>query len=53
MYLFGAGGHCKAIIDMIVSDLKLNISGIYDDSQNNRKYLGLSHNPNSKIKAFL
>jgi sugar O-acyltransferase (sialic acid O-acetyltransferase NeuD family) len=33
MYLYGAGGHCKAIIDMIISDLKLPISGVYDDSK--------------------
>ncbi|WP_394749409.1 acetyltransferase [Spongiimicrobium salis] len=32
MYLFGAGGHCKAIIDMIVSDLDEDITGIFDDN---------------------
>lgn len=31
MYLFGAGGHCKAIIDMIISDLGRKISGVFDD----------------------
>ncbi len=32
MYLYGAGGHCKAIIDMVISDLDLTITGIFDDN---------------------
>jgi sugar O-acyltransferase (sialic acid O-acetyltransferase NeuD family) len=56
MYLYGAGGHCKAIIDIIVSDLKLNVSGIYDHSKKLEHILGypiththvekLNHPPN-------
>jgi sugar O-acyltransferase (sialic acid O-acetyltransferase NeuD family) len=50
MYLFGAGGHCKAIIDMIVSDLKLNISGIYDDSKIIENILGYPITQIQKLK---
>lgn len=32
IYLLGGGGHGKAIIDMIVSDLKMKIKDIYDDT---------------------
>lgn len=34
MYIYGAGGHGKAIIDLIISDFGLEIEGLFDDSEN-------------------
>ena len=34
MYIFGAGGHGKAIIDLIISEFGLKIDGLFDDNQN-------------------
>ena len=33
IYLYGAGGHGKAIIDLLVSELDVEIKGIYDDNK--------------------
>jgi len=33
MYIFGAGGHGKAIIDLIISEFGQEIEGLFDDGQ--------------------
>ena len=32
MYLYGAGGHGKAVLDMIISDCGLKVLGVFDDN---------------------
>jgi acetyltransferase EpsM len=34
MYLYGASGHCKVIIDIINESKECSIDGIVDDSPN-------------------
>lgn len=34
MYIFGAGGHGKAIIDLITSEFEQKIEGLFDDNEN-------------------
>ncbi|MEZ4811230.1 MAG: acetyltransferase [Allomuricauda sp.] len=33
MYIFGAGGHGKAVIDLVISDCNLPIEGLFDDNE--------------------
>lgn len=46
MYIFGAGGHGKAIIDLVISDFGLKIKGLFDD-RDNGEVMGI---PVSNIK---
>ena len=41
MYLFGASGHCKVIIDIIASVQDLTINGIVDDYPNQEELCGI------------
>ena len=41
MYLFGASGHCKVIIDIIASGKDLTIKGIVDDYSNQEELCGI------------
>lgn len=41
MYIFGAGGHGKAIIDLIISEFGLEIEGLFDDNENG-EVMGIS-----------
>ena len=41
MYLYGASGHCKVIIDAITSTQKLTIKGIVDDHPNEEVLYGI------------
>ncbi|RYC51434.1 acetyltransferase [Flagellimonas olearia] len=36
MYIFGAGGHGKAIIDLVVSDSEFDVDGLFDDNENGK-----------------
>ncbi|RTY86006.1 acetyltransferase [Flavobacterium sp. RSP15] len=41
MYLYGASGHCKVIIDTIASTQQLTINGIVDDHPNQDELYGI------------
>ncbi|MGV6845134.1 MAG: acetyltransferase [Lutibacter sp.] len=41
MYLYGASGHAKVIIDIIKSSSNLKIDGIFDDNENLKQLLGI------------
>lgn len=40
-YLFGASGHAKAVVDILCSLTKIEISGIFDDDENIKGFLDI------------
>jgi acetyltransferase EpsM len=58
MYLYGASGHAKVIIDIIQSSSDLKIDGIFDDNENLEELLGIpvqkiQNVENLKNKSFI
>jgi len=49
MYLYGASGHCKVVIDSIESSTSKKIEGIFDDNINLKKILNI---PIFKYQTF-
>lgn len=41
MYLYGASGHCKVIIDSVLATNNSNIEGVFDDADNIKDILGV------------
>lgn len=42
VYLYGAGGHCKVVLDQLLSDKKYNVKLILDDASIDNTMLGVS-----------
>jgi acetyltransferase EpsM len=58
MYLYGASGHCKVIIDIINSSTDKNIEGVFDDNRSlesvlNIKVIDFKGFDTSKIKELI
>ena len=49
MYLYGASGHCKVIIDSIQSSSSKKIEGVFDDNINLKEILNI---PVFKYETF-
>lgn len=52
MYLFGASGHCKVIIDVIASSQELKINGIVDDDPHLEALYGIPIYNINKFDTF-
>nr|WP_245745600.1 acetyltransferase [Flavobacterium urocaniciphilum] len=42
VYLYGAGGHCKVVLDILLCENKFNVKQILDDAPNDNTILGVS-----------
>ena len=52
MYLYGASGHCKVIIDTISSTKQLTIKGIVDDNPNQELLYGIPVFKTNEFETF-
>lgn len=52
MYLFGASGHCKVVIDVIASTQELTIKGIVDDNPHLEELYGIPIFNTNSFEAF-
>ena len=41
MYLYGASGHCKVIIDIVRSSLEMVVEGVFDDNKTAKEILDI------------
>ena len=53
VYLYGAGGHCKVVIDTLLCENKFQIKQILDDAPSDTKMLGVSIINNFNTEDFL
>src|SRR4051812_39335592 len=50
MYLYGAGGHSKVILDILKSQ-GTEVLGLFDDNEQKKSLLGLTVNPGIKVSG--
>jgi sugar O-acyltransferase (sialic acid O-acetyltransferase NeuD family) len=53
VYLYGAGGHCKVVLDILLSDNRYNVKLILDDAPLDNIMLGVSVTNNFNKEEFL